>query len=225
MCGRFHLLKDHKSEELARELGIDAQLMRYSPDIAPGAPISIIHNQAGSRRVNTAIWWLKLDAKTLKPDRNWRSYNSNWKKLHVKGSLAYTPYRQSRCLIPASAFYEGLGGTSKVYHQIELEGQAIVFGGLYNEYNVEEQGYGIYSASIITLAGLPDWESIHRTSMPLMLPANDKALINQWLDPSTNIEQFAPYLTPAIRQTQKITPIGKPSLWNKIGHSFLLEAS
>ena len=104
--------------------------------------MAIIHESrsglARERRVSQAIWWLFLDRKTLKPDYRYASFNSRSDKLHKLQGISYTPYRESRCIIPASAFVEGLGD-KKTYHMIELEGAAIAFGGLYREYSISRQ--------------------------------------------------------------------------------------
>jgi len=146
-------------------------------------------------------------------------------KLNNERGIAYRPYRESRCLIPASAFVEGLGDR-KTYHKIELEGSAIVFGGLYKAHLNPDTGELVYSASIITLPPLsPQWDEIHPKSMPLMLDFEDKALIDKWLDPDFHdVAAFEPLLEPKIIKPMRVTKIGKPSKWNPIEDSFLIVA-
>jgi hypothetical protein len=61
--------------------------------------------------------------------------------------------------------------------------------------------------------------------MPLLLPLQDSALINSWLNPAQqDVTLFENLLIPRISSTQVITPIGKPSQWNPIGASFILES-
>lgn len=194
---------------------------RYADDIAPGALISIINNNQ-SPTLETAIWWLLLDHKTLRPNYKYASFNSRSDKLFQSRSISYKPYRESRCIIPASVFAEGLGD-KKTYHMVELVDHAIAFGGLYKEHINHDTGEIVYSASIITLPPVEKWSNIHPKSMPLMLDYKNKALIDRWLDPSfSDIDAFSELLTPEIRQTQRVTPIGRPSQWNPIGESYLL---
>ncbi|MDP3517658.1 MAG: SOS response-associated peptidase family protein [Pseudohongiella sp.] len=223
MCGRFNVFDSPEVQLLLKLLAVEGAQLRYSGDMAPGATISIIRQSEQGRQVCDAIWWLMLDRQTLKPNYDYASFNSRWDKLNTKGSLAYQPYRQGRCVIPASAFIEGLGDR-RTYHQIELQNEAIAFGGLYKHYLDPHTGESIYTASIITLGPLPQWQHIHPKSMPLMLPAQDTALINNWLDPKQqDVSQFESLLKPHIRSPQRVTPIGKPSQWNPIGESFMLD--
>ena len=142
--------------------------------------------------------------------------------LKATGPLAYAPFRQSRCIIQASAFVEGLGD-KKTYHAIELVDQAIAFGGLYRAYRHPESGDVIYGASIITLPPIDKWRTIHPKSIPLMLDPANAALIDRWLDPRfTDITALRDILEPSLGHPQRITPIGKPSAWNPIGNSFLI---
>lgn len=218
MCGRFQVEPSPKLDALIDSIGAQGEI-RYAQDIAPGAPISIIHG----REISTAIWWLFLDPDTLKPNYKYASFNSRSDKLNNPRSIAYKPYRQSRCIIPATAFVEGVGD-KKTYHKIELVDRAIAFGGLFKSFLNTETGEAVFSASIITLPPVEEWKNIHAQSIPLMLNSDDSALITKWLDPDfTDVDYFRPHLIPRIKQSQIVTPIDRPSTWNSIGESFLVE--
>ncbi len=223
MCGRYNVTDSPEVRQLLEVLGVQLYPVRFSHDIAPGSVISIVHNPGDGRRISDALWWLMLDRKTLKPDYRYASFNSRSDKLTLPRSLACKPFKESRCIIPASAFIEGLGD-KKTYHMIELQHSAIAFGGVCQHYLHQETGESVYAASIITLPPLPQWQHIHPKSMPLMLPLADPALLDAWLDPQhTDTADFAALLEPAIRQTQKVTRIGKPSKWDATGAAFLIE--
>ena len=225
MCGRFNLIDSPEIQWLCETLGISLHGHHASGDIAPGATIAIIHQRGDERIVSDAIWWLLLDHHTLKPNYKYASFNSRSDKLNQPRAAAYKPYRESRCLIPASAFVEGLGD-KKTYHKIELEDSAIAFGGLFKEHLNKETGEIVYSASIITLPPLsPQWDSIHPKSMPLMIDFEDEELVNKWLDPDFHdVEQFESILEPRVSKPMKVTRIGKPSKWDPIEDSFLIVA-
>lgn len=224
MCGRFNVIDSPQVRLLVDVLGIELGALRFSADVAPGAQISIVKQTPSGRALVDALWWLMLDPKTLKPNYQYASFNSRSDKLDSKQALAYKPFRESRCIIPASAFVEGLGDR-KTYHKIELLDQAIAFGGLCKHYVHEHSGESVYSASIITLGPLPQWQAIHPKSMPLMLPTHDKSLIDAWLDPHfQDVGQFQHLLTPSVTQTQRITRIGKPSKWDIQGEAQILTA-
>lgn len=225
MCGRFNVIDSPQVRLLVDILGIELGALRFNADVAPGSIISIVKQTASGRALVDALWWLMLDPATLKPNYQYASFNSRSDKLDSKQALAYKPYRESRCIIPASAFIEGLGDR-KTYHKIELLDQAIAFGGLCKHYVNERTGESAYSASIITLGPLAQWQAIHPKTMPLMLPADDKALIDAWLDPNLrDVSQFQSLLIPRITEPQRITRIGKPSKWDLLGDPQILTAN
>ena len=225
MCGRFNLIDSPEIQWLCQTLGISLHRHQHSHDIAPGGKIAIVHVVNGERTVSDATWWLLLEQDSLKPNCKYASFNSRSDKLDTKRAIAYHPYRQSRCLIPASAFVEGLGDKT-TYHKIELEGSAIAFGGLYKEYLNRGTGEVVYAASIITLPPLsPQWDNIHPKSMPLMIDFEDEALVQKWLDPEFQaVEEFAPLLEPRVQKPMKVTRIDRPSKWNPVEDSFLIVA-
>ena len=223
MCGRFNLIDSPEVQWLCETLGVELQGDHASRDIAPGGKIAIIHERAGQRVVSSATWWLFLDNESLKPNYKYASFNSRSDKLSNKRAIAYTPFRETRCLIPASAFVEGLGD-KKTYHKIELEDSAIAFGGLFKAYLNKDSGELVYSASIITLPPLAgQWSAIHPKSLPLMLDFEDEELVNNWLDANNqDVEQFQGLLEPSILKPMKVTKIDKPSRWNPIEESFMI---
>jgi len=224
MCGRFQIEKNKKSQKLLNKLDVSGADILYSADKAPGSRISIIHRPKDHNVVTQAVWWLLIDPATGKPNYKYASFNSRSDKLDSPRAIAYQPFRESRCIIPATAFLEGKGD-KKTHHKIELANEAIAFGGLHRETVDKNSGEVIHSASIITLPPLPEWAAIHPKSMPLMLPVDDEALINRWLAPSFHdVEAFADLLKPVIRATQVLTPIEKPSRWNPSGDSFTIAA-
>ncbi len=226
MCGRFNVIDSAEVMTLLQHLGITLYPgscftpgLRFTPDAAPGSTISIVRQTGDERRVSDATWWLMLDPATLKPNYQYASFNSRADKLDTPRALAYKPYRESRCVIPASAFIEGLGD-GKTYHKLRRPADAIAFGGVYREWVNHDTGETALSASIITLPP-PDnkrWvRDIHPKSMPLMLP-DDQATLDAWLDPAEqDVSRFNELLAPSIRLTLVATPIGKVSKWNEIG--------
>jgi putative SOS response-associated peptidase YedK len=224
MCGRFNVIDSPQVQALMRVLNINTGQLRFTPDAAPGSTISIVHDSQEGHVLSNAIWWLMLDNTTLKPNYQYASFNSRWDKLNVKKSLAYHPYRTSRCIIPASAFIEGLGDAA-TYHKIELVDSAIAFGGLYRHYVNRETGESAYAASIITLGAVAQWHQVHPKSHPLILPADDPEILNAWLDRNNSeVSQFESLLESRIRTPERVTPIDRPSKWNETGPSWIIPA-
>lgn len=224
MCGRFRLDDTPEVRALLEILGVSGT-PKFQPDIAPTMPISIIRqNEKGERELVTATWWLCLDRETTKPISQYPSFNSRYDKLSTARSIAYRPFRTSRCIIPASAFIERLA-EEPVWHRIELQDSAIAFGGLFQDYFNKDTGEIFTGASIITLPPVPGWEQIHPTSLPLMLDYRHRPLMESWLDRgNSDVEQFEHLLRPEIRHPQRVTRIGKVSQWNPIGETFTIAA-
>lgn len=225
MCGRFNVIDSPEVRQLMDLVGVSLnskeRRMRFSDDISPASKISIIHQTHEDVVLSDAIWWLMLDPHTGKPT-NYTSFNTRSDKLSQPRSLGYRPYRETRCIIVASAFIEGLGD-GRTYHKIEIVGEAIAFGGLYREHLNVETGEVYVGASIITLGGHIAWENIHPSSMPLMLPIDKTEILRAWLDPANKeIEQFDSLLVPQVHKTQRVTEIGRPSKWDAKSAPFLI---
>lgn len=224
MCGRFNVIDSPEVQTLLRVLNIQGGQLRFTPDAAPGSVISIVRDSPSGHILTDAIWWLSLDENTWKPNYFRTSFNSRWDKLNTKGYVGYEAYRTTRCIIPASAFAEGLGD-KKIYHKIELVDSAIAFGGLYKHYINTITGESVFGASIITLGPVAQWDQIHPNSQPLMLPIDNQALIDAWLDKDNPaVDQFEPWLDSVIRSDQRVTPIGRPSKWDDKGPSWTISA-
>ena len=230
MCGRFNLTDDPLTRILCEQLGLFNQQqnnLRFSDDIAPASTISIIkqdHNGQQSRHIEDAIWWLLLEKNQgeYKANYKYASFNSRWDKLNSPRAIAYQPYRESRCIIPANSFVEG---QNKHYYHLKPTDAAIGFGGLYKTWVNENTGQTLHSASIITLPGNPKLGHIHQKSIPLMLPMQNNKLLDAWLDPNyQRLDQFDKFLQPFLRQSFNATPIDKPSKRQPIGVSELIEA-
>lgn len=223
MCGRFNVIDSLQVRALLSSLGVEISPgFRFAPDIAPASWISIVRQTDDQRLVSDAIWWLILDPATHKPSR-YTSFNSRADKLNEPKSFGYQLFRKSRCIIPASAFIEGLGD-GKTYHRVVMPDSAIAFGGLYREWLNKETGETVLSASIITLPPPPvkEWMAIHPKSMPLMLPQQGDTL-DRWLDPAvTDTKMFDSLLRPELKDTLVVTPIGKVSRWNPVGPDRLI---
>ena len=163
-------------------------------------------------------------------DTGWKSnsryatFNTRYDKLNSPRSVGYTPYRQSRCIIPASGFVEGLEGT-KSYYLLEAANEAIAFGGLYRTWVYEATGEMVHSASIITLPPHPKFKGIHEKAFPMMLDVSNQALVDQWLSPRMqDVSVFNELLKPNLVASLRATPIDRPSKKNPVGEVFDIAA-
>jgi putative SOS response-associated peptidase YedK len=233
MCGYLGNVSDSPlTQALMRILGMTQHIpqLRNNPGSGPASSIDIIlHNRQGLS-ITPALWWLLLqinDQGVYRPSR-YTSFNTRYDKLEQKGSAGYLPYRQSRCIVPASYFIEGEGKKgSRTYHRIEPSQHAFALGGLFRTWISRATGECVYSCSVITLAPHPSdaWRRVHSQSTPLILPAQPD-ILQRWLDPAFDqVAAFQPLLTPAFHQPIRCTPIERPGEQRVIGDSVSISDS
>jgi len=232
MCGRFNISDSPAVQQLLLRLGIDSHNwpVRFSDYHRACNTISIVRHDGQSTVLEDATWWLLLEFKDdrFKPSR-YTSFNTRYDKLDVPRSAGYRPFRQSRCIIPASGFgeteYETINGKKKPMRYTNFSAkEAIAFGGLYRQWQHPLSGEIVNSCSIITLPPHPKLTPYHSKASPLMLP-QEGPWLEQWLDPEIReVEQFTPLLQPAIRQSLEAQIINKPSERQAIGSSIGIQA-
>ncbi|MCP4597187.1 SOS response-associated peptidase family protein [Neptuniibacter sp.] len=224
MCGYFEFDHDAFSAKSMLKVPALSSLsgqFRLNSGSGPASSVDMIIQREGEVTVAPAIWWLLLDRETLKPSR-YTSFNTRSDKLHVRNSAGFHPYRNHRCIVPATGIVEGEGAKgNRRYHLIEPENTAFALGGLYKEWLNPETGEHAYSCSVITLPPHPKWQGIHSKSTPLFLPHDDSELIEKWLDPECDdVSQFEGVLKPELRDTLRVTPVDRPSSRVAVGDPF-----
>jgi len=232
MCGYIGNLTDSPlTRVLMHYLGLEGSLgeLRNNPGTGPAASVDIILEDGRGRRIQPAIWWLLLQKDGrggLRPSR-YTSFNSRSDKLHQRHSAGYLPYRNGRCIVPATYLIEGEGPRgARQYHRVEPIESAFALGGLYRTWLDEQTGELTYSCSVITLPPHPDqgWQRIHSKSTPLMLPAGDTGLLAKWLDPdSDRVGDFEALLAPCIPQPLSCVPVLRPGDQRPVGPAFEIE--
>jgi putative SOS response-associated peptidase YedK len=232
MCGRLNVTDNPLLIELLEQLGIQlfsaapAQMqldlpIRTGRFIRATNLVSIVLQQDGQRRLQDAVWWLLLEPteQGFKPGP-YTSFNTRSDKLHVRGSAGFQPFRQQRCIIPASGFgeTETLQGVNR--YTDFMGKRALAFAGLYRTWLNKSTGELTYSCSIITLAPHPKLMPYHSKAMPMMLPSS---AFDAWLDPHSSINEFDCLLQPKIYTGLRAIAINKPSLYQPIAEAVEIE--
>lgn len=228
MCGRLNVIDDPAVRALCDMLNINIwqQPPLFNRYIGAASPVSIIRETAQGRTLDDAIWWLLLEPTEagFKPSK-YTSFNTRYDKLNVPRSAGFTPFRTSRCIIPAKGFGESEFKNKRRVscHDMEAIDEAIAFGGLYKEWLNKRTGETTFSCSVITLPPNPRLANIHSKSIPLMLPQTEEVL-NAWLDPALQDPSlFTDLLEPTLRHTLKVQQIAKPSAFNQpLGDAFII---
>ncbi|HIK98861.1 MAG TPA: SOS response-associated peptidase [Dehalococcoidia bacterium] len=182
MCGRFILID-------VTELGLRFRVHvtgETTPvprfNIAPTQSIRTITNEYGTRRAEDMRWGL-IPAWAKSANQIRSSFNARDDKVANSG-LWKRPLARTRCLIPASGFYEWTGQKGDRKPQlIRLKGGGLMgFAGLFDTWQNKETGETVRSCAIITTGANSLMEPIH-DRMPVILDAEAETL---WLDPATD---------------------------------------
>ncbi|MDX1538306.1 SOS response-associated peptidase family protein [Arsukibacterium sp.] len=229
MCGRLNVIDDPGVIELCEGLQISlfADQPIFSRFIRATQPVSIVRQQQGVRRMDTATWWLLLDKTDtgFKPSK-YTSFNTRCDKLNVKNSAGYLAFRHSRCVIPVKGFGESeyVNGKPLHYHDMVAKHGGLLMGGLCREWFNSETGESALSCSVITLPPHPKLKNIHSKSMPMILPPQSD-LVNAWLNENiTSPTMFDDLLKPRIPVNLIAQQIDKPGIHQSVAPEFEISA-
>lgn len=191
MCGRYNLIPSaHAWADLAQVLGnVVAEALRELPpryNVAPDQTMPIIvMDKPGQPALLQARWgfippWWDQPV----PPRN--TSNARAETAATK-QMWRGPWRNQRCLIPASSWYEwfnaeaGTARPLKIPHLIErADGKEILFAGLWSWSPPTSDGMVLPTFAIVTVPSAPDIAEIHERT-PVVL---DPDYWMRWLDPN-----------------------------------------
>lgn len=191
MCGRF-AINDRTNaliEELVEEHGITVlrSLSDYLPafNIKPTHDVpTILHSKKRGEDVLTSSRWSLLPSWSKEPKLKYPTFNARTEGITEKASWK-GPVKQSRCLIPASGYYEWVGDKApKTPHWIHPDDELLMFAGLYSWWvdtsrPQDDESRWILTSTILTMPTVPELASIHDRN-PVALP---EALWWDWINP------------------------------------------
>jgi len=194
MCGRF--VRKEDKELLEGRFGADLQGGAHLPpeyNIAPSQDCPILTVE-GDRRVLSLMRWGLVPSWADDVKAGYRMINARAETLAEKRSFK-TLLKKSRCLVPASGFYEWkkLEGGGKTPYFFGLKGGGpFAFAGLWTVWRAESEDE-VRSFTIITTSANEIMAPIH-DRMPVILREKDEA---RWLDPDLGRpEELLPLLVP-----------------------------
>ncbi|MCL2060976.1 MAG: SOS response-associated peptidase [Oscillospiraceae bacterium] len=171
MCGRYYIAIE---EDELRDIGEEAEkIVRAFSEPIPLKiqgemfPTNVVPVRTGADRYVPMKWgFTGFDKKSI---------INAWSETALQKPMFRRAMQESRCLIPASGYYEWKrDGDKKIRYQIYKPGEAIFFAGCYRQ----EKGSPLRSFVILTRAADNGLEEIH-DRMPVIIP---RALIMDWLD-------------------------------------------
>ena len=211
MCGRYTLTAGQ--EELIRKFllkqlaGDVEKVLRPRYNIAPSQQVVTVRlsPESGERLAIPAVWGL-VPSWTKDPKIGAGLINARSETAAEKPSFR-AAFKQRRCLIPASGFYEWqrTGGYKQPYYFTMASGEPFAMAGLWELWRGSD-GSEIESCAILTTEPNDVLAPVHNR-MPVILEPDDFDL---WLDPRKGIPaDVQPLLKPYDPKQMICYPVSK----------------
>jgi len=177
MCGRY--AQSLGAEELVESFDLAGSTLDQSLplnwNIAPTNEIYIIRSESDSRILDSASWGIIAPwQKSLTEARASQSHaiNARSESIHEKPTFRHA-FRTSRCLIPATGYYEwatslGKYSPKQPFYISDRDGAQLSIAGIWSSWQ-SEKGEVIQSAAIITREAVGELATIH-SRMPVFMP-------------------------------------------------------
>lgn len=189
MCGRY--AQTLGAEEIVESFDLDGSTLDQSLplnwNIAPTNDIYIIRNESESRLLDSASWgiiapWQKKYSEARISQSH--AINARSESIHEKPTFRQA-FRTSRCLIPATGYYEWATSLGKYppkqpFYISSENGEPLSIAGIWSSWQ-SETGQVIQSAAIITREAVGELATIH-SRMPVFMPTESW---DEWLDPQS----------------------------------------
>ena len=187
MCGRY--AQTLGAEEIVQSFALDGssldQSLPLNWNIAPTNEIYIIRNESGSRILDSASWGIIAPwQKTMADARASQSHaiNARSESIHEKPTFRHA-FRTSRCLIPATGYYEwatalGKYSPKQPFYISARDDKQLPIAGIWSSWRAPN-GEVIETASIITQEAQGELATIH-SRMPVFMPQDRW---DTWLNP------------------------------------------
>jgi len=177
MCGRYSLHANPGVIALAFKLGVAIDWSaRYN--ITPSSRIVIVREDAAAGRVAALIQWGLIPGWAKDPTIGNKLANARGETVDEKPSFR-NAFKRSRCLIPASGFYEWktVAGRKQPYYMHPVGAPLFAIAGITERWQGPEGV--VETCAIITTGPNGVMRNIH-DRMPVILSAEDH---DAWLDP------------------------------------------
>jgi putative SOS response-associated peptidase YedK len=209
MCGRFVI--ELSSDHVARFFGLaDVPDLPPRYNVAPSQSVPVIREAAnGLRRLTMMRWGL---VPVWAKDPGGGLINARSETVNEKPSFRQA-FRQRRCIIVASGFYEWsrVEGKKVPYYIRMADGAPMPFAGLWEAWRSPE-GQTLETCAILTTAANATVAPIH-VRMPVILHQDEFGL---WLDRQVHeVERltslFAPYPADSLEAHRVSTLVNSPA--------------
>jgi putative SOS response-associated peptidase YedK len=205
MCGRFGLFAS--GEEVAARFQLaEAPLFEPRYNIAPTQPVAGVRAGEGGSALSFLRWGL-IPSWASDPAIANKLLNARSETVTDKPSFR-SAFKQRRCLIPASGFYEWqkVSASRKQPHFIRpRDGGFFALAGLWEHWH-DPKGESIETCTILTTQANELMRPLHER-MPVIL---DSAADGVWLDPRSSADALRSLFVPFASDRMEAIPV---SLW------------
>ena len=237
MCGRFNVTSDPMTELFMDLLG-QAYPGKDNNNTSPMTNSWIIRSQAddvdsagsdSDLEAANAQWWL-IPSWAKEKSSKYSMFNARRENLR-KSPAFRTPFRQRRCLVPISGFYEWVNrnGVKQPYYIKDAEGTGMLLAGIWDRWYQDQQNF-LDSFAIVTTAVVPDLKFLHHRQ-PVILD-REQALF--WVDHTLDIAEIESLCDPRLPYDLSIHPVSEfvnnsrnngPQCLEVIGDEILVKAT
>ena len=207
MCGRYALADPEELSErfalthLARQLELVAQF-----NVAPSERMPVVRATDDGNELVLMRWGL-IPFWAKDPDIGAHTVNARAEGLEARPSFR-EPFRQRRCLVPASGFFEWRRTPrgKQPYYVTLKDGGLFAFAGLWDRWQRPKTKQTVESFTVITTPANSLFAPLH-DRMPAILPrAHEPA----WLDPEQHDpRRLRELLVPYPAELMAAYPVGK----------------
>ena len=205
MCGRMNVDDEALDDAYTDLVGMPFP-GETNYNVAPTEPVWIVRNRSPRAppgwEAAEAQWWLTpFWSKTPKP--RYATFNAKAETLH-KSSTFREPFRQRRCLVPISGFYEWRrnGQARQPFYVRPLAGP-LLLAGVWDRWRSRDRTQSIDSFAVVTTAVSSPLSFLH-DRQPVML---DRADAPRWLDREATPEDLAELLAPRVPSPLVALPV------------------
>lgn len=225
MCGRF--TQAYTLQQVHDVLSIIRPNSNLQPryNLAPTMTVDAVIATNGHHELVPMRWglvpsWWKKSLRHVPATFNARA------ETVAEKPMFRAAFKRSRCIIPASGFYEWTKGPEgKQPHYITArDGSILAFAGLWEAWTDSETQKSVTTCTIIVTAANAFMSSIH-DRMPVILDLQD---IDPWLDGHAGTELLRPAPEDTLQEwpvSRRVNAIGKADdasliepLWPQTGH-------
>jgi putative SOS response-associated peptidase YedK len=189
MCGRFAFYSPSEATAALFGAHTDSEIeARYN--IAPSQYVAAIRNDPEGQRELAMLRWGLVPSWAKDPAIGNRMINARSETIAEKPSFR-TAYRQRRCLILASGFYEWRkhGNAKTPYFISTDDDSAFAFAGLWEHWHSKQSDETLQTTTVVTAAANDFMSSLHHRMPVILSPdpagrwmAGDSELLDELAD-------------------------------------------